>query len=186
MEDIPVVILINGDASVNMGKEPLKQFKTKCLHAQCYSNVWSIHHRGLMHVAVNCCRSGMVGYPDDTFLSYTTATDLGIITIIALLFILFGGACTVPRYPRYLRVSHQLFPGCRTCPSHECGNSSALWGACTPCCHHGAADCSNTEALTVQPSIAITLGLRECASHVADTSRPEVAGRSHRATTPYM
>ena len=56
---------------------------------------WSIHHRDTMQVTANSCRSGMVCCADDTLFSYTTATDLGVITTIALLFNITAGACTV-------------------------------------------------------------------------------------------
>ena len=76
------------------------------------------------------------------------------------------------------------------------------WGAHSPCCHHGAANYSNTQAIAVQPDTHSLLGQDSAhtgkvpcprvqhhsaaAETVPETSQSKVRGRSHRATTPCM
>ena len=80
--------------------------------------------------------------------------------------------------------------------------SSIPPGAYSPCCHHGAGNYSNTQAITVQPGTHSLLGRESthtgevlAQGHSAtprelrpapETSRFKVTSRSHRVTTPSM
>ena len=69
-------------------------------------------------------------------------------------------------------------PGYGACSSQYQLN---FLGSISPCCHHGAGDCSNTQAITVQPGTHSLLG-RESA-HTGEVSYPGTQSQNPTAKT---